>query len=210
MLKRVFDIFFSLVGLLLLSPFFILVGLLIKLDSKGPIFFSQERIGRHFKPFRILKFRTMVRCNNGPLITTAIDQRITRIGKYLRRYKIDELPQLLNVLKGDMSLVGPRPEVKKYVALFESDYRKILTVRPGITDPASIIYINEEDLLAVSGDYEEFYIKKILPDKIRLSLKYIEHPSIVKDTLIIFKTLLKTRNSGNFYEYQDNKNLSGN
>lgn len=210
MLKRAFDIFFSLTGLLLLSPFFILVGLLIKLDSKGPIFFSQERIGRHFKPFRILKFRTMVRCNNGPLITTAIDQRITRIGKYLRRYKIDELPQLLNVLKGDMSLVGPRPEVKKYVALFESDYRKILTVRPGITDPASIMYINEEDLLAVSRDYEEFYIKKILPDKIRLSLKYIEHPSIVKDTLIIFKTLLKTRNSGNFYEYQGNKNLSGN
>lgn len=210
MLKRAFDIFFSLTGLLLLSPFFILVGLLIKLDSKGPIFFSQERIGRHFKPFRILKFRTMVRCNNGPLITTAIDQRITRIGKYLRRYKIDELPQLLNVLKGDMSIVGPRPEVKKYVALFESDYRKILTVRPGITDPASIMYINEEDLLAVSRDYEEFYIKKILPDKIRLSLKYIEHPSIVKDTLIIFKTLLKTRNSGNFYEYQGNKNLSGN
>lgn len=210
MLKRAFDIFFSLTGLLLLSPFFILVGLLIKLDSKGPIFFSQERIGRHFKPFRILKFRTMVRCNNGPLITTAIDQRITRIGKYLRRYKIDELPQLLNVLKGDMSLVGPRPEVKKYVALFESDYRKILTVRPGITDPASIMYKNEEDLLAVSRDYEEFYIKKILPDKIRLSLKYIEHPSIVKDTLIIFKTLLKTRNSGNFYEYKGNNNLSGN
>lgn len=210
MLKRAFDIFFSLTGLLLLSPFFILIALFIRLDSKGPIFFSQERIGRDFRPFRILKFRTMGCCNNGPLITTANDQRITRIGKFLRKYKIDELPQLFNVLKGDMSLVGPRPEVKKYVALFESDYRKILTVRPGITDPASIMYINEEDLLAASRDYEEFYIKKILPDKIRISLKYIEHPSVIKDTLIIFKTLLKTRNYRNFYEYKDNKNLSGN
>lgn len=211
MLKRLFDILLSIIGLTCLFPAFIIVAILIKIDSKGPIFFFQERIGKDFKPFSIIKFRTMVhKDNNGPLITAGGDQRITRVGRYLRRYKIDEFPQLLNVLKGDMSLVGPRPEVKKYVDLFESEYRKILTVRPGITDPASLRYINEEDMLAVSQDHEEFYIKKILPDKIKLSLEYIKHPNIINDALIILKTLLRTGNSVNFYEYKNDKNLSGN
>lgn len=210
MLKRSFDILSSLIGLILLIPIFIVVSILIKIDSKGPVFFSQERMGKDFKPFRIFKFRTMVQTNSGPLITTANDLRITRIGKYLRRYKIDELPQLFNVLKGDMSLVGPRPEVKRYVDLFESDYRNILTVRPGITDPASLRYSNEEAILASSPVYERAYIEKILPDKIRLSLEYVNNHNIFKDVTIIFKTIFRIRNSEKLYEYQNNKNLSGN
>lgn len=211
MLKRSFDIISSLAGLILLIPFFIVVSILIKVDSKGPVFFAQERIGKDFRPFRILKFRTMVHGdNNGPLITTREDKRITRIGKYLRRYKIDELPQLFNVLKGDMSLVGPRPEVKKYVDLFESDYRKILTVRPGITDPASIRYSNEEELLSQSPDHEEAYIKSILPEKINLSLEYVNNHTMMRDIMIILETIFKIRNSERSYEYRNDKNLSSN
>lgn len=210
MLKRSFDILSSLLGLILLIPLFIVVSILIKVDSKGPIFFSQERIGKDFKPFRIFKFRTMVQTKSGPLITTANDLRITRVGKYLRRYKIDELPQLLNVLKGDMSLVGPRPEVKRYVDLFKSDYRKILTVRPGITDPASLRYSNEEAILSQLPDHEEAYIKRILPEKINLSLEYVNNRTMMRDIMIILKTIFKIRNSERSYEYQSNKNLSGN
>ncbi|MFN3396685.1 MAG: sugar transferase [Thermodesulfovibrionales bacterium] len=210
MLKRSFDIIASLLGLILLIPFFIVVSILIKVDSKGPVFFSQERIGKDFKPFRIFKFRTMIQTNNGPLITTANDLRITRVGKYLRRYKIDELPQLFNVLKGDMSLVGPRPEVKKYVDLFDSDYRKILTIRPGLTDPASLRYSNEEAILSQSPDYEEAYIKRILPEKINLSLEYVNNHTMMRDITIILETIFKIRNSEKSYEYQSNKDLSGN
>lgn len=210
MLKRSFDIISSLLGLILLIPIFIVVSILIKVDSRGPIFFSQERIGKDFKPFRIFKFRTMIQTNNGPLITTTNDLRITRIGKYLRRYKIDELPQLFNVLKGDMSLVGPRPEVKRYVDLFESDYRKILTIRPGITDPASIRYSNEEALLSQSPEYEKFYIERILPEKLSLSIEYVKNNNIITDIIIILKTIFRIGNSEKCYEYQDSKNLSGN
>jgi len=211
MLKRAFDILLSLLGLILVAPILLIAGLLIKIDSKGPVFFKQERVGKDFRPFMIWKFRTMVHDqNNGPLITTRDDKRITRIGGYLRRYKIDELPQLVNVLKGDMSFVGPRPEVKKYVDLFESDFRKILTIRPGITDPASIRYSNEEAILSSSPDYEEVYITRILPDKLRLSLEYVKNHNIIKDILLILKTIFRIRYPKNLYEYRDNKNLSGN
>lgn len=210
MLKRAFDIIFSFIGIILLFPIFIIVGIIIKIDSKGPIFFSQERIGKNFKAFKILKFRTMVYDNKGPLLSARGDQRITRVGKYLRRYKIDELPQLFNVFKGDMSLVGPRPEVRKYVELFKPYYKEILTLRPGITDPASLKYSDEESILSLSQDYEELYIRRILPDKIKLSLEYIKNQNIITDILIIFRTILRIKNSKNLYEHHNNKKLSGN
>lgn len=210
MLKRAFDIIFSFMGIILLFPIFIIVGIIIKIDSKGPIFFSQERIGKNFKAFRILKFRTMVYDNKGPLLTARGDQRITQVGKYLRRYKIDELPQLLNVFKGDMSLVGPRPEVRKYVELFKPYYKEILTYCPGITDPASLKYSDEEAILSQSQDYEELYIGRILPDKIKLSLEYIKNQNIITDIFIIFKTILRIKTSKNLYEHHNCKKLSGN
>jgi lipopolysaccharide/colanic/teichoic acid biosynthesis glycosyltransferase len=196
--KRLFDIIFSFLGLLTLLPLFAAVALLLKRDSEGPVFFRQERMGKNFKPFRIYKFRTMTVCKEGrgPLITVANDTRITRFGSFLRKSKIDELPQLLNILKGDMSLVGPRPEVEKYVQLFRPEYERLLTVRPGITDFASLRYSEEEGLLALSGNWEEEYIKKILPQKILLSLRYVEHRSIFTDVTLVVKTILKTSRTG--------------
>lgn len=186
--------FFSFSGLLICLPLFVIVAVLIKIDSKGPIFFKQERIGRNFKSFNIYKFRTMKNDaeKNGPNITVMGDSRITGIGRFLRKYKIDELPQLINVLKGDMSFVGPRPEISEYVQLFKSDYKKLLRLRPGITDPASIKYSNEEAVLYSSGNWEEEYITRILPEKIRLSLNYLEKRNILTDLKIILKTVLKT------------------
>ena len=196
--KRLFDIMFSFLGLLILLPLFAAVALLLKRDSKGPVFFRQERMGRHFKPFRIYKFRTMTACQEerGPLITVANDTRITRFGRFLRKSKIDELPQLLNVLKGDMSLVGPRPEVEKYAQLFRPQYEKLLTVRPGITDFASLRYSEEEGLLPLSGNWEEEYVKKILPQKIRLSLRYVENHTLFTDVSLIVKTIVRTSQTG--------------
>ena len=193
-MKRIFDLIFSLLGLIVCSPIFIIVAVLIKLDSKGPVFFRQERIGKNFKSFKVYKFRTMEhKANeNGPRITVANDSRITRMGRFLRKYKIDELPQLFNVIKGDMSFVGPRPEVKEYVKLYESDYKKLLRIRPGITDPASIKYSDEEGVLSLSENWEEEYKKKVLPEKIALSLSYVENQNIITDLKLIFKTLFKT------------------
>jgi lipopolysaccharide/colanic/teichoic acid biosynthesis glycosyltransferase len=193
MIKRLFDIVFSIIGLILLSPLLAAASVLIKLDSRGPVFFRQERVGRYFKPFRIYKFRTMTADgqDKGALITVGGDKRITRIGHVLRRYKIDELPQLLNILKGEMSFVGPRPEVREYVQLFRKDYAKLLTVRPGITDPASLTYSEEETVLASSGNGEKHYIGNILPDKIALSLRYVENRSIFTDVRLVFRTILK-------------------
>jgi lipopolysaccharide/colanic/teichoic acid biosynthesis glycosyltransferase len=153
----------------------------------------QERMGRNFRPFRIIKFRTMAAGSEreGPFITVCGDNRITRLGRFLRKYKIDELPQLINVLKGDMSLVGPRPEVKKYVGLFRSDYEKLLTVRPGITDPASLQYSDEEGLLSLAGNWEEDYLRRILPAKIRLSSEYVDNHGVVTDIKLILKTILR-------------------
>ncbi len=191
MLKRIFDILFSAIGLIILSPVFLLTAILIKSDSKGPVFFSQLRAGRNNIDFRLLKFRTMkINSEKGGLLTVGgRDSRITGAGYYLRKYKLDELPQLINVLKGDMSFVGPRPEVRKYVELYNDDQKKVLDVRPGITDIASIQYRNENELLEKAENPEEYYIREIMPDKIRLNLLYIEDRTFAKDIKVIFKTL---------------------
>ncbi len=193
MMKRLFDIFFSFIGLLVLSPLFAAVAMLIKLDSRGPVFFRQTRIGRHFKPFVIYKFRTMREGaeKEGALITVGGDARVTKVGHFLRTYKIDELPQLINVLRGDMSLVGPRPEVSEYVQLFRADYEKLLRVRPGITDPASLRYSEEEAVLASACNWQEDYLQRILPEKIKLSMRYVEDHSVFKDFTLILQTIFK-------------------
>ena len=177
MIKRTFDILVAAASLLLLSPLMVAAALLIKCDSKGPVFFKQERIGRGFRPFLIYKFRTMRQDFNHKVrqITVGADPRITRIGAFLRATKIDELPQLINVLKGDMSFVGPRPEVRQYVQAFQKDYEEILKVRPGITDLASLKYRDEASLLAKAKDPEEEYVTHVLPDKIRLAKDYLQH-----------------------------------
>ena len=193
MTKRTFDVTVALLGLLLLSPFLVAVALLIKLDSRGPVFFRQERIGRGFRPFLIYKFRTMVQDapRKGGPITFGEDPRITRVGRFLRKTKIDEIPQLINVLKGEMSFVGPRPEVRKYVELFRRDYEEILKIRPGMTDLASIKYSNEATLLGKVKKPEEEYIKRILPEKITLAKEYIRRHSLLFDMTVILKTILK-------------------
>ncbi len=192
-LKRLFDIFLSFFGIIICFPFFIIAAILIKLDGSGPILFKQERIGKDFKTFKICKFRTMEDNaeKNGPNITSAKDNRITRTGKYLRQYKLDELPQLFNVLRGEMSFVGPRPEVKEYVNIFKSDYKRLLRIRPGITDPASIKYSNEEKILAVADNWEEEYRKNILPEKIKLSLHYVDNHNLITDLKLILRTISK-------------------
>jgi len=191
-MKRLFDLVASTIGLLVLSPVMLFAALLIKLDSRGPILFKQERIGRNFQPFRIYKFRTM-RAGSpaASALTIGADPRITRIGKYLRASKIDELPQLLNVVKGDMSLVGPRPEVPRYVELFRPDYERILTVRPGLTDLASLKYSDEASILGESLNPERDYVTRLLPDKIRLAKEYVERSSLLFDLKLIVETIIK-------------------
>lgn len=192
-MKRIFDFTASLIGLAICLPLFVVVAIFVKLDSRGPVFYRQERIGKNFNPFNIYKFRTMTKeQNGGSLVTVAGDTRVTRVGKHLRKYKIDEIPQLLNVLKGDMSLVGPRPEVRKYVELFRDDYEKLLEVQPGITDPSSIAYINEEEVLASCEDWEGEYIRNILPEKIKSSLEYVHSRSFRNDFRYVVRTLRKT------------------
>lgn len=194
MMKRLFDILISCLGLILLLPLFIVVALLIKLDSKGPVFFRQERVGKDFREFNIIKFRSMTAdsTSRGPEITVGGDKRVTKVGIYLRKYKVDELPQLINIFIGDMSFVGPRPEVKKYVEIFRSDYEKLLQIRPGITDPASLQYSNEEKVLSMSQNWEADYINIVLPKKIKLSSLYVDMCNgILYDLKLIFKTLIK-------------------
>jgi lipopolysaccharide/colanic/teichoic acid biosynthesis glycosyltransferase len=192
-MKRMLDIAVSLIGLSCLLPLLLLVAVLIKLDSTGPIFFRQERIGRGFRPFQILKFRTMIQDPFGrrPFVTVGDDPRITRAGRFLRKTKIDELPQLINVLQGDMSLVGPRPEVRQYVELFRKDYEEILRIRPGITDLASLKYHDEAAVLKQLENPEAEYCNRILPDKISLSKEYVKKSSFVFDLAVILKTLPK-------------------
>ena len=189
--KRVFDLIASIFGVIFFLPVFIIVPILIKIGSKGPVFFVQKRVGRDFKEFNLYKFRSMVADapKKGLQITSTDDPRITKIGRVLRKTKLDELPQLINVIKGDMSLVGPRPEVKKYVDLKKDEYKKILSVRPGITDLAAIEFVNEEEILSKFNDKEKAYIKKILPQKIALYNKYIDSISFLEDIRIILKTL---------------------
>ena len=192
MLKRIFDIISSLFGLILLSPFMLIIAVLIKLDSKGPIFFKQVRVTKNGREFKIFKYRTMrVGSDKFSQITVGKDSRITKVGDFLRKYKLDEIPQLINVLIGDMSLVGPRPEVPKYVALYTKEQREILKVRAGITDYASIEFSNENDILANEADPEKAYIEKIMPRKIELNKKYLSEISVMTDIKIILLTIKK-------------------
>ncbi len=189
-MKRVFDIVASGLGLLILSPLFLILGIWIKLDSPGPVFFRQVRVGLHNKDFRIFKFRSMsVRADKGSLVTIGgHDPRITRSGYIIRRFKLDELPQLINVFIGDMSLVGPRPEVRHYVDYWTPEQMHVLDVRPGITDPASIKFRNENELMEKAEDPEKYYIEVIMQEKIRLYLEYVKDHSFWGDIGLIFKT----------------------
>ncbi|MCO6499278.1 MAG: sugar transferase [Vicingus serpentipes] len=191
--KRIFDIILSLFGLILLFPLFILIALLIIIDSKGGVFYIQKRIGKNGITFNLFKFRTMSTGSDkeGLLTVGNRDARITKVGYYLRKYKIDELPQLINVLNGKMSFVGPRPEVSKYVELYTEEQREILKLKPGITDYASLEYFNENELLAMAKNPEAIYINEILPAKIRLNKKYIANKSFITDCTIILKTVFK-------------------
>jgi lipopolysaccharide/colanic/teichoic acid biosynthesis glycosyltransferase len=191
-IKRIFDIICAILGLILLSPFFIIIIILIKATSKGSVFFKQRRVGLKHKIFLIYKFRTMYMNSPGGLLTIGQDERITPIGKFLRRYKLDELPQLINVLLGEMSLVGPRPEVEKYVELYPKDVRDIvLSVKPGITEWASIKMIDENKMLADCQNAEDYYIHVILPQKLEYAVQYVQQHNFFIDILIILYTLKK-------------------
>ena len=189
--KRVFDIVVSLGALIVLLPFLLLISIWIKLSSKGAIFYKQERVGKEFKPFMLYKFRSMVVNADkiGPGVTSGDDPRVTKIGKILRRTKVDELPQLLNVLKGDMSLVGPRPELMKFVDTQKEAYKKVLSVKPGITDNASIAYRDEEEIMKQYDNKERAYIEEVLPQKIKLYNEYIDNISFMNDCKLILQTL---------------------
>lgn len=192
--KRFFDIFISSVGLIVVSPILLICAMAIKSESKGPVFYRGERIGCNGKPFLIFKFRSMVDNAEklGASSTNASDVRITRVGRYIRKYKLDELPQLLNVFKGDMSFVGPRPEVQKFVDIYTEEEKQILSVRPGITDWSSIKFHNEGEIIESSGipDSDEAYEKLIRPEKLRLQLKYIKERNFWVDIKIIVSTML--------------------
>ena len=192
-MKRLFDIIFSSLVLLCFLPLGIFISLFILLESRGGIFFKQVRIGQNAIPFGLLKFRSM-RMNaeaGGKITVGSRDPRITRVGYYLRKFKLDEFPQFINVLKGEMSIVGPRPEVKEYVDLYTEEQRKILQVKPGITDHASLAYFHENELLAKSENPQQTYIQEVMPEKIRLNEKYLANPSLGQDLVIICKTFAK-------------------
>lgn len=191
MAKRNFDLLLSLIGLCAALPFFFLASLLIKLDDGGPIFYRQERVGRHGKLFRILKFRTMgVDADKiGPSITAAGDRRITRIGRWLRKTKLDELPQLWNVFWGEMSFVGPRPELPKYVALYTPEQRKVLELTPGITDEASVAFRDEEARLGAATDPHVYYLEYCMPQKIAFNLAYAKRATLFRDLGVILRTV---------------------
>lgn len=190
-MKRVIDIFASAFMLILLFPFGLVIALFIACDSRGGVFYRQSRVGRNNRDFTLYKFRTMRTDADrlGLLTVGARDSRITRVGYYLRKYKIDELPQLLNILVGDMSFVGPRPEVRKYVDLYNDEQKKVLSVRPGLTDYASIAYINENEILEKADDKEQTYINEIMPEKIKLNMKFIQNSSLCQYFKIIFLTI---------------------
>ncbi len=196
MLKRIFDFVFSLIGLIILSPLFFVISLLIIFDSKGGVFYIQKRIGKKFKEFGIIKFRTMRPDSDkrGLLTVGGRDSRITKAGYFLRKYKLDELPQLINVFKGEMSFVGPRPEVKKYVDLYNEEQKKVLLVKPGITDNASIEFSNENEILGKYADAEKAYIEIVMPAKLNLNLNYINQQNFINDMKIILKTIFKILN----------------
>ena len=190
-MKRFFDVLASGIGLIVLSPIILILAIWIKLDSKGPVFYRQVRVGRYNKDFRIFKLRSMrVGADKGSLVTIGgHDPRVTRSGYFIRKFKFDELPQLINVLLGDMSLVGPRPEVRNYVDYWTPEQMHVLDVRPGITDPASIKFRNENELMEKAEDPEKYYIEVIMQEKIRLYLEYVDKQSLFYDITLIFKTL---------------------
>ena len=191
LMKRLFDMVMASVGLVVCAPILLTAALLVKCSSRGPILFRQQRIGLRFRPFRILKFRTMVANGRGCLITSADDPRITTVGRILRKVKVDELPQLINVLRGEMSFVGPRPEVPRYVEMYRDDYQQLLQVRPGITDMASVLFRDEQLLLAPADDPEDYYVNVVLPEKIALGKLYLEKASFATDLYLICQTLLR-------------------
>lgn len=192
-MKRFFDVVFSFLGMVLLLPVFIIIAILIKGYSKGSVFYIQKRVGKGNRDFYLCKFRTMTANTSEQVFITvgARDDRITGVGYYLRKYKLDELPQLLNVFKGDMSLVGPRPEVRQYVDLYTPEQREVLSVKPGITDYASIEYSNESELLGKAENPQEDYITQIMPAKLKLNMKYIAEQSLLTDIKIILRTLYR-------------------
>lgn len=192
-MKRTFDIIFSFFGLLALFPFFLFIGIWILIDSPGGIFYRQTRVGRHNRDFRLWKFRSMRPDSDkkGLLTVGGRDPRITNSGYFIRKYKIDELPQLINVLTGDMSFVGPRPEVRKYVDLYNEEQKRVLLVRPGITDIASLEYFEENELLGKSSDPERTYIDEIMPAKLKLNLQYIDKANLGTDLSMIFRTIAR-------------------
>ena len=191
-MKRLFDIVASGIGLILLSPLFLVLAIWIKLDSEGPVFYRQLRVAKENMDFKIFKFRSMrIGSDKGSLITIGgHDSRITKSGYFIRKYKLDELPQLINVFIGDMSLVRPRPEVRKYVNLYTEEQLHVLDVRPGMTDIASLKYRNENELLGDKENPDEYYIKVVMQDKLKLNLEYIENRSLFGDIRLIFKTIL--------------------
>lgn len=191
-MKRAFDLLFGIIGLLLLLPIFLFVSILIVIDNGLPVFFVQKRIGKDLKEFGLVKFRSMrkLRTNETDIqITIGKNNRITKVGAFLRHYKIDELPQLINIVRGHMSFVGPRPEVPKYVALYTQEQKKIFSIRPGLTDYASIKYKDESTLLANSNDPEKFYVEKVMQDKLNINLEYVSNLSFWRDIIIIKETI---------------------
>ncbi|HIP36200.1 MAG TPA: sugar transferase [Crocinitomix sp.] len=191
-MKRLFDVVSALIVLILLLPLFIVISLWIIIDSKGGVFYKQERIGKNQKKFGLYKFRSMqTGADKQGQITIGNDNRITKVGHFIRKYKIDELPQLINIIRGDMSVVGPRPEVKKYVDLYTNEQLKVLSVKPGLTDYASIEYFDEQTILGQAEDPNKEYIEVVMPAKLNLNLKYIKEKSLLTDLKIIFKTLGK-------------------
>lgn len=194
MTKRLSDLCFSIILLILLSPLFLIVAVAIELDSKGPVFFRQERVGLNGRPFNIYKFRTMVENapEISPNITPSNDPRITRVGAFLRKWYLDELPQLINVLKGEMSVVGPRPETPEYVALYTPEQRRVLAAKPGMAGPATIVYRNEADLLADCQNPEQFYINYMMHERLNLDLEYVENQSLLCDLRLLVQMLRTT------------------
>lgn len=189
--KSAFDRIFGVIGFVLLSPFLAVIALLVRLTSPGPVLFLQERVGKNGKPFRIMKFRTMVEGAEemGLKITVGNDARVTRVGETLRKFKLDELPQILNIVKGEMSFVGPRPEVPKYVAHYTQEQKKVLSIKPGVTDLASIKYRKESELLGQSMDPEKTYLEEIMPEKLRINLDYVERASLAYDLRLLWMTV---------------------
>lgn len=192
--KRAFDIVFSLIGLLILSPVLALTGICVRLSSRGPALFRQERTGRYGKPFTIYKFRTMVLNHGGSSVSVKGESRITRLGSVLRKLKIDELPELWNILIGDMSFVGPRPDMPEYASRLQGEQREILSVRPGITSPASLKYAREEEILSTVSDPLKHFDEVIWPDKMEMNLRYVRSRTFIGDLILIIRTVLGIRN----------------